>query len=98
MSEVYVHNSGKQKEIDSEIIYLEFGLFFDGTLNNKDNTNLRLKVLNKAEEGKTPDDYAKMLNEAKDDAEVKAIKEKNKIFLPLSHAKNLNSRRRKKYL
>jgi len=35
MSEVYVHNSGKQKEIDSEIIYLEFGLFFDGTLNNK---------------------------------------------------------------
>ena len=30
--------------------------------------------------------------------EIKAIKEKNKIFLPLSHAKNLNSRRRKKYL
>lgn len=28
MSEVYVRNSGKQKEIDSEIIYLEFGLFF----------------------------------------------------------------------
>jgi len=27
MNEVYVHNSGKQKEIDSEIIYLEFGLF-----------------------------------------------------------------------
>ena len=26
------------------------------------------------------------------------LKEKNKIFLPLSHAKNLNSRRRKKYL
>ena len=81
MSEVYVHNSGKQKEIDSEIIYLEFGLFFDGTLNNKDNTNLRLKVLNKAEEGKTPDDYAKMLNEAKDDAEVKAIKEKTKYMI-----------------
>ena len=81
MSEVYVHNSGKQKEIDSEIIYLEFGLFFDGTLNNKDNTNLRLKVLNKAEEGKTPDDYAKMLNEAKDDAEVKAIEEKTKYMI-----------------
>lgn len=81
MSEVYVHNSGKQKEIDSEIIYLEFGLFFDGTLNNKDNTNLRLKVLNKAEEGKIPDDYAKMLNEAKDDAEVKAIEEKTKYMI-----------------
>lgn len=81
MSKVYVRNSGKQKEIDSEIIYLEFGLFFDGTLNNKNNTDLRLKVLNKAEEGKTPDDYAKMLNEAKDDAEVKAIEEKTKYMI-----------------
>ena len=81
MSEVYVRNSGKQKEIDSEIIYLEFGLFFDGTLNNKNNTELRLKALNKAEEGKTPDDYAKMLNEAKDEAEVKAIKEKTKYMI-----------------
>ena len=68
MSEVYVRNSGKQKEIDSEIIYLEFGLFFDGTLNNKNNTELRLKALNKAEEGNNTDDYAKMINEAKDEA------------------------------
>ena len=81
MSEVYVRNSGKQKEIDSEIIYLEFGLFFDGTLNNKNNTDLRLKVLNKVEDGKTTNDYAKMLNEAKDDAEVKAIKEKTKYMI-----------------
>ena len=41
MSEVYVHNSGKQKEIDSEIIYLEFGLFFDGTTYLLDNYDLR---------------------------------------------------------
>ena len=95
MSEVYVHNSGKQKEIDSEIIYLEFGLFFDGTLNNKDNTNLRLKVLNKAEEGKTPDDYAKMLNEAKDDAEVKAIKEKTKyMILPTDKEQDVKNKER----
>lgn len=81
MSEVYVHNSGKQKEIDSEIIYFEFGLFFDGTLNNKNNTELRLKVLNKVEDGKTTNDYAKMLNEAKDEAEVKAIEEKTKYMI-----------------
>ena len=41
MSEVYVRNSGKQKEIDSEIIYLEFGLFFDGTTYLLDNYDLR---------------------------------------------------------
>ena len=41
MSKVYVRNSGKQKEIDSEIIYLEFGLFFDGTTYLLDNYDLR---------------------------------------------------------
>lgn len=81
MSEVYVHNSGKQKEIDSEIIYLEFGLFFDGTLNNKNNTELRLKVLNKVEDGKTTNDYAKMLNEAKINGNEDEINEKTKYMI-----------------
>ena len=81
MSEVYVHNLGKQKEIDSEIIYLEFGLFFDGTLNNKNNTDLRLKVLNKVEDGKTTNDYAKMLNEAKINRNESEIKEKTKYMI-----------------
>ena len=81
MSEVYVRNSGKQKEIDSEIIYLEFGLFFDGTLNNKNNTDLRLKVLNKVEDGKTTNDYAKMLNEAEINGNKNEIKEKTKYMI-----------------
>ena len=81
MNEVYVHNSGKQKEIDSEIIYLEFGLFFDGTLNNKNNTDLRLKVLNKVEDGKTTNDYAKMLNEAEINGNKNEIKEKTKYMI-----------------
>ena len=81
MSEVYVHNSGRQKEIDSEIIYLEFGLFFDGTLNNKNNTELRLKVLNKVEDEKTTNDYAKMLNEAKINGNEDEINEKTKYMI-----------------
>ena len=81
MSKVYVRNSGKQKEIDSEIIYLEFGLFFDGTLNNKNNTDLRLKVLNKVEDGKTTNDYAKMLNEAKINGNEDEINEKTKYMI-----------------
>jgi len=81
MSEVYVHNSGKQKEIDSEIIYLEFGLFFDGTLNNKNNTDLRLKVLNKVEDGKTTNDYAKMFNEAEINRNKNEIEERTKYMI-----------------
>ena len=46
MTQTFVYNSGAPKEIDGETIRLEFGLFFDGTLNNKENTDLRLKVLN----------------------------------------------------
>lgn len=43
----FVYNSGSyEEEKPSEKLHLEFGLFFDGTLNNKEHTALRLKVLN----------------------------------------------------
>ena len=43
----FVYNSGNyEEEKPSEKLHLEFGLFFDGTLNNKEHTALRLKVLN----------------------------------------------------
>lgn len=45
MEQTFVYNSGISKENNSKTICLEFGLFFDGTLNNKTNTELRLKVL-----------------------------------------------------
>jgi hypothetical protein len=43
----FVYNSGNyEEEKPSEKLHLEFGVFFDGTLNNKEHTALRLKVLN----------------------------------------------------
>ena len=42
MGKTFVYNTGKPKKIDGEI-EAQFGLFFDGTLNNKDNTDLRIK-------------------------------------------------------
>lgn len=43
----FVYNSGSyEEEKPFEKLHLEFGLFFDGTLNNKEHTALRLKVLN----------------------------------------------------
>ena len=46
MAQTFVYNSGTHKETNSRTKHLQFGLFFDGTLNNKDNTDLRLKILN----------------------------------------------------
>ena len=46
MAQTFVYNSGTYQETNFGTIHLEFGLFFDGTLNNKDNTDLRLKMLN----------------------------------------------------
>ena len=46
MAQTFVYNSGTYQETNSGTSDLEFGLFFDGTLNNKNNTDLRLKVLN----------------------------------------------------
>ena len=47
MAQTFVYNSGTYQETNSGTIHLEFGLFFDGTLNNKNNTDLRLKMLNR---------------------------------------------------
>ena len=46
MAQTFVYNSGTYQETNSETIHLEFGLFFDGTLNSVKNTELRLTVLN----------------------------------------------------
>ena len=45
MGKTFVYNTGKE-EVPANEIWKEFGLFFDGTLNNKDNTELREKVQN----------------------------------------------------
>lgn len=43
MGKTFVYNAGKE-ETPKDEIWKEYGLFFDGTLNNKDNTELRGKV------------------------------------------------------
>jgi archaellum component FlaG (FlaF/FlaG flagellin family) len=47
MGQTYVYNTGKAEVADEEV-EVTFGVFIDGTLNNKANTKLRYKV-----EGKT---------------------------------------------
>ena len=42
MGQTFVYNQGKD-EIKKDEIQLTFGVFIDGTLNNKDNTDLRNK-------------------------------------------------------
>ena len=43
MGQTYVYNTGKA-EVVKEEIEVTFGIFIDGTLNNKANTKLRYKV------------------------------------------------------
>lgn len=42
MGQAYVYNAGKT-EVPIEELEVTFGVFIDGTLNNKDNTNFRNK-------------------------------------------------------
>ena len=42
MSTTYVYNTGEYKT-EEENLELVFGVFIDGALNNKDNTNFRNK-------------------------------------------------------
>jgi hypothetical protein len=42
MSTTFVYNAGDYKS-EEDHLELTFGVFIDGTLNNKDNTDLRIK-------------------------------------------------------
>ena len=48
MGQTYVYNTGKAEVADEEV-EVTFGVFIDGTLNNKENTKLRYKVEGKAD-------------------------------------------------
>ncbi|WP_309607474.1 phospholipase effector Tle1 domain-containing protein [Flavobacterium sp.] len=48
MGQTYVYNTGKAEVADEEV-EVTFGVFIDGTLNNKANTKLRYKVEGKAD-------------------------------------------------
>ncbi len=77
MSTTYVYNTGEYKT-ESENLELVFGVFIDGTLNNKDNTDLR----NKHARGSATNPDYKLSNseiEKLDEAAYKKVKNKSRI-------------------
>ena len=48
MGKTFVYNTGKSK-VPNDEIHLEFVVFFDGTLNNRENNMIRKKVEKKGE-------------------------------------------------
>ena len=83
MGQTFVYNLGKE-ELKRDELQLTFGVFIDGTLNNKDNTDLRnvhARGAKKSEEdGYNNIDYSKSNKEIeKSDHEVHA-KIKNKLL------------------
>ena len=43
MGQTFVYNSG-EADVATDELHLSFGLFFDGTLNNKENTRIRKRI------------------------------------------------------
>jgi cytoskeletal protein CcmA (bactofilin family) len=83
MGQTFVYNFG-EAEIDKKKIEVTFGVFIDGTLNNKDNTDMRNVHARGAkksdEDGYNNIDYSKSNKEIeKSDHEVHA-KIKNKLL------------------
>ena len=75
MAQTFVYNSGTYQETNSGTSDLEFGLFFDGTLNNKNNTELRLKMLNREDLKILPSDNVNTVTQKE-----KLIRERRKRF------------------
>ena len=84
MGKNFVYNSGEE-EIKKDELQLTFGVFIDGTLNNKDNTDMRSKyargATGNAEDGYTNIDYSKSNKqiEEEDEKEYDKIKNKKRI-------------------
>ncbi|MDI9309430.1 MAG: hypothetical protein QM535_04375 [Limnohabitans sp.] len=52
MGHTFVYNTGKAEELE-DTFKVEFGVFIDGTLNNKDNSRVRKVVNNEQEDDET---------------------------------------------
>ncbi|MFC6269773.1 phospholipase effector Tle1 domain-containing protein [Frigoriflavimonas asaccharolytica] len=65
----FVYNTGNAKAAVGEI-NLSFGMFFDGTLNNMKNTELRKKYLEKGNDIKPDDDEETIANKEKQHADA----------------------------
>lgn len=73
MGKSFVYNTGESK-IPEEELELTFGVFIDGTLNNKTNTELRRKYRNDGVENLSDEQISESVK--KDEAAYKALKKK----------------------
>lgn len=95
MTQTFVYNSGAPKEIDGETIRLELGLFFDGTLNNKENTDLRLKVLNQNDLKILPSDDEKEVKRKEGELKYRRNRISESFFefmIPYNDKKNVENK------
>lgn len=78
MSTTFVYNSGEDEAVEEEL-ELVFGVFIDGTLNNKYNTDLRTKHGRTQEDGSVNEKLSNDQIEAADKEEYAKIKNKERI-------------------
>ena len=85
MAQTFVYNSGTYQETNSGTIHLEFGLFFDGTLNSVKNTELRLTVLNQNDLKILPSDDEKEVKRKEEELKYRRIGISDELFESLIH-------------
>ena len=84
MGQTFVYNTGNSKSAVDEL-HLQFGMFFDGTLNNMKYTELREKYLTKGNDIK-PDDDEKTIA-TKEKIRDQALKNQDKAYNAIGRTK-----------
>ena len=84
MGQTFVYNTGNSKAASDEL-HLQFGMFFDGTLNNMKYTELREKYLTKGNDIKPDDDEETIANKEK--VRDQALKNQDKAYNAIGRTK-----------
>lgn len=84
MGQTFVYNTGNSKAAVDEL-HLQFGMFFDGTLNNMKYTELREKYLTKGNDIKPDDDHETIANKEK--IRDEALKKQDKAYNAIGRTK-----------
>ena len=96
MAQTFVYNSGTYQEPNSGTIDLEFGLFFDGTLNSFENTKLRLTVLNQNALKILPSDDEKEVKRKEEELKYRRSRISDELFeflIPNAYIRNIENSR-----
>ena len=96
MAQTFVYNSGTYQEPNSGTIDLEFGLFFDGTLNSFENTKLRLTVLNQNDLKILPSDDEKEVKRKEEELKYRRSRISDELFeflIPNAYIRNIENSR-----